>query len=70
LDTGTFDSMMAAGEYVKVIEQRQGLKVGCIEEVAWRNGWITDDQLDHLAERYEKSGYGTYLRELPGTVAR
>jgi glucose-1-phosphate thymidylyltransferase len=70
LDTGTFDSMMAAGEYVRVIEQRQGLKVGCIEEVAWRQGWIDDEQLAHLAERYEKSGYGTYLQELPGSVAR
>jgi glucose-1-phosphate thymidylyltransferase len=70
LDTGTFESMMAAGEYVRVIEQRQGLKVGCIEEVAWRNGWISDDQLAALAERYDKSGYGTYLRELPETVTR
>jgi glucose-1-phosphate thymidylyltransferase len=70
LDTGTFDSMMAAGEYVRVIEQRQGLKVGCIEEVAWRNGWIADGQLAALATRYEKSGYGAYLKYLPESGAR
>jgi len=61
LDTGTFDSMVAAAEFVRVIEQRQGLKIGCIEEVAWRNGWITDDDLRALAEPLQKSGYGTYL---------
>jgi glucose-1-phosphate thymidylyltransferase len=61
LDTGTFDSMVAAAEFVRVIEQRQGLKIGCIEEVAWRNAWIGDDDLRALAEPLEKSGYGTYL---------
>ncbi|QOD93244.1 glucose-1-phosphate thymidylyltransferase RfbA [Chryseoglobus sp. 28M-23] len=61
LDTGTFESMMQASEYVRVIEDRQGFKIGCIEEVAWRAGWISDDQLARLAEPLRKSGYGTYL---------
>ncbi len=61
LDTGTFDTLMQAGEYVRVLEQRQGLKVGCIEEVAWRNGWIDDTALAALAEQQLKSGYGEYL---------
>jgi glucose-1-phosphate thymidylyltransferase len=64
LDTGTFESMMQASEYVRVIEDRQGFKVGCIEEVAWRTGWIDDEQLERLAGPLEKSGYGTYLRGL------
>jgi glucose-1-phosphate thymidylyltransferase len=61
LDTGTVDSMVQAAEYVKVIEQRQGLKIGCIEEVAYRQGWIDDTQLAALAVKYAKSGYGGYL---------
>jgi glucose-1-phosphate thymidylyltransferase len=61
LDTGTFESMMQASEYVRVIEERQGLKIGCIEEIAWRAGWISDDQLAELAAPLRKSGYGTYL---------
>lgn len=64
LDTGTFESMMQASEYVRVIEDRQGLKIGCIEEVAWRAGWIDDRQLERLAEPLAKSGYGTYLQQL------
>jgi glucose-1-phosphate thymidylyltransferase len=64
LDTGTFESMMQASEYVRVIEDRQGFKVGCIEEIAWRAGWIDDDQLAELAQPLVKSGYGTYLRAL------
>jgi glucose-1-phosphate thymidylyltransferase len=64
LDTGSFDSMMDAGDYVRVIEKRQGLKVGCIEEVAWRNGWIDADQLAALAKPYASSGYGDYLTNL------
>jgi glucose-1-phosphate thymidylyltransferase len=55
---------MQASEYVRVIEDRQGFKVGCIEEVAWRTGWIDDEQLERLAGPLEKSGYGTYLRGL------
>ena len=65
LDTGTFESLMQAGEFVKVIEQRQGLKVGAIEEIAYRQGFITADQLRALAEPLRKSGYGEYLLRLP-----
>ena len=64
LDTGTFESMMQASEYVRVIEDRQGFKIGCIEEIAWRAGWIDDGQLDRLAEPLKKSGYGRYLTGL------
>jgi glucose-1-phosphate thymidylyltransferase len=64
LDTGTFDSLMQAGQFVQVIEQRQGLKIGCIEEVAWRMGFINDQQLATLAEPLRKSGYGDYLLNL------
>ncbi|GAA3874366.1 glucose-1-phosphate thymidylyltransferase RfbA [Leifsonia kafniensis] len=64
LDTGTFESMMQASEYVRVIEDRQGFKVGCIEEIAWRAGWIDDAQLLALAAPLVKSGYGEYLRRL------
>jgi glucose-1-phosphate thymidylyltransferase len=64
LDTGTFESMMQASEYVRVIEDRQGHKIGCIEEIAWRNGWIDDEQLQDLASPLAKSGYGTYLQDL------
>ncbi|MCU1441445.1 MAG: glucose-phosphate thymidylyltransferase [Rhodoglobus sp.] len=66
LDTGTFESMMQASEYVRVIEDRQGFKIGCIEEIAWRAGWIDDDQLATLATPLAKSGYGIYLRGLLG----
>lgn len=65
LDTGTFDSLMQAGNFVQVIEQRQGLKVGCIEEIAYRMNFITKDQLLQLAKPLEKSGYGSYLKNLP-----
>ena len=61
LDTGTVDSLMAAGQFVQVVEARQGLKVGCVEEIAWREGFLTDDQLAALAEPLRKSGYGDYL---------
>ena len=66
LDTGTFESMMKASEYVRVIEERQGYKIGCIEEIAWRAGWITDAQLEQLATPLLKSGYGKYLTHLIG----
>ncbi|QMU72750.1 glucose-1-phosphate thymidylyltransferase RfbA [Streptacidiphilus sp. P02-A3a] len=64
LDTGTFASLMKASEYVRVIEERQGYKIGCVEEVAWRMGYIDDDRLRELAEPLCKSGYGDYLLEL------
>ncbi|WP_313541030.1 glucose-1-phosphate thymidylyltransferase RfbA [Leifsonia aquatica] len=64
LDTGTFESMMQASEYVRVIEDRQGFKIGCIEEIAWRAGWVDDAQLEALAAPLVKSGYGAYLRRL------
>lgn len=65
LDTGTFDSLMQASNFVQVIEQRQGLKIGCIEEIAYRKGFISKDQLLELARPLEKSGYGVYLKNLP-----
>lgn len=64
LDTGTFDSLMQAGQFVQVIEERQGLKIGCIEEIAWRNGFISDQQLQDIANPLVKSGYGAYLLNL------
>jgi glucose-1-phosphate thymidylyltransferase len=64
LDTGTFESMIQATEFVRVIEDRQGFKIGCLEEIAWRAGWITDAQLAALAAPLTKSGYGTYLTGL------
>jgi glucose-1-phosphate thymidylyltransferase len=65
LDTGTFDSLMQASNFVQTIEQRQGLKIGCIEEVAFRRGFIGKEQLLELAKPLEKSGYGVYLKNLP-----
>jgi glucose-1-phosphate thymidylyltransferase len=64
LDTGTFDSLMQAAQFVQVIEQRQGIKIACIEEIAWRKGFINDDQLRTLAKPLLKSGYGQYLINL------
>ena len=66
LDTGTFDSLSDASEYVRVIEKRQDYKIGCIEEVAYRMGYINNDQLMALAEPLKKSGYGAYLQRLIG----
>ena len=64
LDTGTFDSLSDATEYVRVIEKRQSYKIGCIEEVAYRRGFINDEQLKLLVDKYLKSGYGRYLQSL------
>jgi glucose-1-phosphate thymidylyltransferase len=64
LDTGTFTTLVQAAEFVRVLEERQGLKVGCPEEVAWRNGWIDDAALERHADDLAKSGYGAYLRTL------
>jgi len=65
LDTGTFDSLSDASEFVRVIEKRQDTKIGCIEEIAYRMGFINRDELMALAEKYIKSGYGKYLKNLP-----
>ncbi|NAZ85243.1 glucose-1-phosphate thymidylyltransferase RfbA [Kineococcus indalonis] len=70
LDTGTFDQMLAAANYVSTLEARQGLKIGCPEEIAWRNGWLDDDELRRRGERLAKSGYGAYLLELLQRAAR
>jgi glucose-1-phosphate thymidylyltransferase len=64
LDTGTFASLMQAGQFVQVIEERQGLKIGCIEEIAYRMGFIDEEQLKTIAEPLVKSGYGQYLLNL------
>jgi glucose-1-phosphate thymidylyltransferase len=64
LDTGTFDSLSDSCEFVRVIEKRQSQKIGCIEEVAFRMGFIDQEQLLKLADKYAKSGYGEYLRKV------
>ena len=64
LDTGTCDSLQEAASYIRTLEHRQGLKVGCPEEVAWRLGWITSEELAELAHPLRKSGYGDYLLSL------
>ena len=64
LDTGTFDSLHEASEFVKVLEKRQGFKISCIEEIAYKKGFINEDQLSELAKKYGKSGYGNYLKSL------
>jgi glucose-1-phosphate thymidylyltransferase len=64
LDTGTFNTLHEAGTYVRIIEERQGARVGCVEEVAWRNGWISDDIMMTLGQVMLGSGYGMYLQKL------
>jgi len=66
LDGGTIESLHDAAVYVRVLEQRQGSKLGCIEEIAWRSGWISDDELRDLAKPLMASGYGNYLTSLLG----
>jgi glucose-1-phosphate thymidylyltransferase len=68
LDTGTFDSLQDASNFIATVEHRQGLKIGCPEEVAWRQGFLTDDELRERGERLVKSGYGKYLLQLLGTA--
>ena len=67
LDTGTFDSLNDASNFIQTVEHRQGLKIGCPEEVAWRQGWLSDDELRARGERLVKSGYGEYLLQLLAT---
>jgi glucose-1-phosphate thymidylyltransferase len=64
LDSGTFSSLHDASSYVRIVEERQGIKVGCPEEIAWRHGWISDGELERSAVALAKSGYGTYLEGL------
>jgi glucose-1-phosphate thymidylyltransferase len=64
LDTGTFESLHAASSFIQIIEERQGFKVACLEEIAWRKGWITSQQLSKLASEYHSSEYSDYLRAL------
>ena len=64
LDTGTFDALIQAGQFVQTVEARQGLKIAAPEEIAWRNGWIGDDELEQRAAELQKSGYGSYLVDL------
>ncbi len=69
LDTGTFENLLQAAEFISVVEKRQGFKIGCPEEVAWRRGFISDEQLKALGEGTRKSGYGEYLLSLLGVAA-
>ena len=68
LDTGTFNSLMQASQFIQVIEDRQGLKIGCIEEIAYVMGFITKDQLKDQAEKLKKSIYGEYLLKILKTI--
>ena len=70
LDTGTHDSLIEAGQFIQSLEKRQGLKICCPEEIAWRNGWIDDAQLERLAAPLAKSGYGRYLLDLKNEEGR
>jgi len=70
LDTGTHDSLLEAGQFIQSLEKRQGLKICCPEEIAWRNGWIDDAQLERLAAPLAKSGYGRYLLDLKNEEGR
>ena len=64
LDTGTHDSLIEASMFVQTVEKRQGFKIACLEEIAWRNGWLDDDGVKRAAKRLEKTGYGQYLLDL------
>jgi glucose-1-phosphate thymidylyltransferase len=69
LDTGTHESLLEASHFIQTLEKRQGLKVACLEEIAWRNGWISATQLAALAQPMGSSSYGNYLRKLAGEIA-
>jgi glucose-1-phosphate thymidylyltransferase len=64
LDTGTFESLNSAANFVKIIEERQGLKISCLEEISWRNGWLSDEELERCSKSYGSSPFGKYLRGL------
>ncbi|WP_024549442.1 glucose-1-phosphate thymidylyltransferase RfbA [Siccibacter turicensis] len=64
LDTGTHDSLIEASQFVQTVEKRQGFKIACLEEIGWRNGWMTDEEVMQAAEALSKTSYGTYLKEL------
>ena len=64
LDTGTHESLLEAGQFIATLEHRQGLKIACLEEIAWRNGWIDAAQVERLAKPLSKNGYGQYLQRL------
>ena len=66
LDTGTFDSLLEAGEFIATVEKRQGLKIACIEEIAYAKGWITKESLLRIAEGLNKNSYGAYLKKVAG----
>lgn len=70
LDTGTHDSLLEAGQFIATLERRQGLKISCPEEIAWRSGFIDSQQLGRLAEPLAKNGYGQYLLRLMGEGLR
>jgi glucose-1-phosphate thymidylyltransferase len=66
LDTGTHDNLLEAGHFIATIERRTGLKVACVEEIAYQNGWITKDDLKNLGNELKKTGYGQYLLKVAG----
>ncbi|MFW0696965.1 glucose-1-phosphate thymidylyltransferase, partial [Aliarcobacter butzleri] len=68
LDTGTHDSLIDAGQFVQTIEHRQGYKIACLEEIAYRNGWITKEKILEIAKPLSKNGYGEYLYSLVGEI--
>jgi glucose-1-phosphate thymidylyltransferase len=68
LDTGTFESLNQAGQYVETIQERQGLMVGCVEEIAYNNGWIDVNQLQKHADKFSKNSYGNYLKKVISNI--